>query len=138
LTAHFGKFVAYYRVSTDKQGQSGLGLDAQRKAVIDYLDGGKWTLLDEFTEIESGKRNDRPELEKALAACKKHRAKLVIAKLGPHQSRARGRQGQRQEAWQLPAHRRSQAARHHSACRSRARSHCRDRASLNALCCRRA
>jgi hypothetical protein len=73
------------------------------------LDGGKWTLLDEFTEIESGKRNDRPELEKALAACKKHRAKLVIAKLGPHQSRARGRQGQRQEAWQLPAHRRRQA-----------------------------
>jgi DNA invertase Pin-like site-specific DNA recombinase len=76
-----GKFIAYYRVSTDKQGKSGLGLDAQRKAVIDYLDGGKWTLLDEFTEIESGKRNDRPELEKALAACKKHRAKLVIAKL---------------------------------------------------------
>ena len=76
-----GRFIAYYRVSTDKQGKSGLGLDAQRKAVVDYLDGGKWTLLDEFTEIESGKRNDRPELEKALAACKKHRAKLVIAKL---------------------------------------------------------
>ena len=76
-----GKFIAYYRVSTDKQGRSGLGLDAQRKAVVDYLDGGRWTLLDEFTEIESGKRNDRPELEKALAACKKHRAKLVIAKL---------------------------------------------------------
>ena len=76
-----GRFIAYYRVSTDKQGKSGLGLDAQRKAVVDYLDGGKWTLLDEFTEIESGKRNDRPELERALAACKKHRAKLVIAKL---------------------------------------------------------
>ena len=76
-----GRFIAYYRVSTDKQGKSGLGLEAQRKAVVDYLDGGKWTLLDEFTEIESGKRNDRPELEKALAACKKHRAKLVIAKL---------------------------------------------------------
>jgi DNA invertase Pin-like site-specific DNA recombinase len=54
-----GRFIAYYRVSTDKQGRSGLGLDAQRKAVVDYLDGGKWTLLDEFTEIESGKRNDR-------------------------------------------------------------------------------
>ena len=76
-----GKFVAYYRVSTDRQGKSGLGLDAQRKAVLDYLDGGKWELINEFTEIESGSRNDRPELEKALAACKKHRAKLVIAKL---------------------------------------------------------
>jgi DNA invertase Pin-like site-specific DNA recombinase len=58
-----------------------LGLEAQRKAVIDYLDGGRWTLLEEFVEIETGKRDDRPELEKALAACKKHRAKLVIAKL---------------------------------------------------------
>jgi DNA invertase Pin-like site-specific DNA recombinase len=75
------EFIAYYRVSTDKQGRSGLGLDAQRKAVIDYLDGGKWTLIDEFTEIESGKHNDRPELEKAIAACKKHRARLIIAKL---------------------------------------------------------
>jgi DNA invertase Pin-like site-specific DNA recombinase len=76
-----GRFNAYYRVSTDRQGKSGLGLDAQRQAVVDYLDGGKWTLLEEFVEVESGKRNDRPELEKALAACKKHRAKLVIAKL---------------------------------------------------------
>jgi DNA invertase Pin-like site-specific DNA recombinase len=76
-----GKFVAYYRVSTDKQGKSGLGLAAQRKAVMDYLDGGKWELLDEFTEVESGKDSDRPELEKAIAACKKHRARLIIAKL---------------------------------------------------------
>jgi DNA invertase Pin-like site-specific DNA recombinase len=76
-----GRFIAYYRVSTDEQGRSGLGLDGQRRAVRDYLDGGSWTLLDEFVEVESGKRNDRPELEKALAACKKHRAKLVIAKL---------------------------------------------------------
>jgi DNA invertase Pin-like site-specific DNA recombinase len=45
------------------------------------LDGGRWALIAEFTEIESGKRNDRPELEKALAACKKQKAKLVIAKL---------------------------------------------------------
>jgi DNA invertase Pin-like site-specific DNA recombinase len=49
--------------------------------VLDYLDGGKRTLLEEYVEVESGKRNDRPELEKALAACKRHWAKLVIAKL---------------------------------------------------------
>src|SRR5437773_11124177 len=81
LPAHQGKFVAYFRVSTDRQGRSGLGLDAQRKSVLDYLDGGRWSLIAEFTEIESGKRNDRPELEKALAACRKQKAKLVIAKL---------------------------------------------------------
>jgi DNA invertase Pin-like site-specific DNA recombinase len=55
-----GTFVAYYRVSTEKQGRSGLGLDAQRKAVEDYLNGGKWELAAEFTEIESGKNSDRP------------------------------------------------------------------------------
>ncbi len=81
MPAHYGKFVAYFRVSTDRQGKSGLGLEAQRKSVLDYLDGGRWTLIAEFTEIESGKRNDRPELEKALAACKKQKSKLVIAKL---------------------------------------------------------
>jgi DNA invertase Pin-like site-specific DNA recombinase len=76
----------YFRVSTDRQGKSGLGLDAQREAVMDYLNGGRWTLVDEFTEIESGKRNDRPELEKAPAACKRLKAKLVIAKLDRHQA----------------------------------------------------
>ena len=76
-----GRFVAYYRVSTDHQGIDGNGILAQRKAVEDYLNGGKWKLVAEFTEVEFGKRNDRPELERALAACKKHRAKLVIAKL---------------------------------------------------------
>jgi DNA invertase Pin-like site-specific DNA recombinase len=75
------RFIAYYRVSTDRQGKSGLGLDAQRKAVADFLDGGKWELVGEFTEIETGKRADRPELEKAIAECKKRRAKLIIAKL---------------------------------------------------------
>src|SRR4029453_13809785 len=79
--AHQGKFVAYFRVSTDRQGKSGLGLEAQRKSVLDYLDGGRWGLVGEFTEIESGKHNDPPEMEKALAACKKQKAKLVIAKL---------------------------------------------------------
>jgi DNA invertase Pin-like site-specific DNA recombinase len=78
---HFGRFIAYYRVSTDRQGRSGLGLDAQKKAVDDYLNGGPWQLVGEFTEIESGKRSDRPELEKALDACRRQKAKLVIAKL---------------------------------------------------------
>src|SRR5215468_8873363 len=81
MTAHRGKFVVYFRVSTDKQGKSGLGLDAQRHAVQQYLNGGTWSLVGEFTEVESGKRNERPELEKALAVCKRQKAKLVIAKL---------------------------------------------------------
>jgi DNA invertase Pin-like site-specific DNA recombinase len=76
-----GKFISYLRVSTDAQGERGYGLDAQRKAVADYLNGGSWELLGEYVEIESGKRSDRPKLAEALAACKKHRARLVIAKL---------------------------------------------------------
>jgi len=52
-----GKFVAYYRVSTDKQGKSGLGLEAQRQAVENYLNGGNWKLIGEFTEVESGGKN---------------------------------------------------------------------------------
>jgi DNA invertase Pin-like site-specific DNA recombinase len=81
MTAHFGKFIAYFRVSTDRQGKSGLGLEAQRQAVEGFLNGGKWSLVSEFVEVESGKRNDRPQLSAALVACKKHKAKLVIAKL---------------------------------------------------------
>jgi DNA invertase Pin-like site-specific DNA recombinase len=75
-------FVAYYRVSTSRQGQSGLGLDAQRKAVQEYL-GGKPDnkLVAEYTEIESGNRSDRPELQTALTTCKRHKATLIIAKL---------------------------------------------------------
>jgi len=81
MSAHFGRFVAYYRVITEKQGQSGLGLEAQRQAVMNYLNGGSWKLVAEHIEVESGKRNARPELEKALAACRRHKAKLCIAKL---------------------------------------------------------
>jgi DNA invertase Pin-like site-specific DNA recombinase len=81
MTAHRGKFVAYFRVSTDKQGKSGLGLDAQRKAVEDYLNGGTWSLIGEFTEVESGKRSDRPKLAEALKSCRLQNATLIIAKL---------------------------------------------------------
>lgn len=74
--------IAYYRVSTDRQGRSGLGLDAQRSAVSSYIEGvPDAELLAEFTEIESGKKSDRPELARALALCKKHNARLIIAKL---------------------------------------------------------
>ena len=76
-----GNFVSYLRVSTERQGKSGLGLDAQRKAVEDYLNGGGWKILDEFVEVESGKHSDRPELMKALRACKAKKATLVIARL---------------------------------------------------------
>ena len=76
-----GKFVSYLRVSTAKQGVSGLGLEAQRATVESYLNGGKWTLVQELLEVESGKRNDRPALAEALRLCRKHKATLVIAKL---------------------------------------------------------
>jgi DNA invertase Pin-like site-specific DNA recombinase len=76
-----GRFISYLRVSTRKQGAEGLGIDAQRKAVSDYLNGGTWELIGEFVEVESGGRSERPQLVAALAACKKHKARLVIAKL---------------------------------------------------------
>jgi DNA invertase Pin-like site-specific DNA recombinase len=75
------RFVAYYRVSTDRQGRSGLGLEAQQKAVRDYLHGGAWELAGEYVEVESGKRSDRPELARALEACRKQKTRLIIAKL---------------------------------------------------------
>ncbi len=76
-----GKFISYLRVSTAKQGASGLGLEAQRKSVSDHLNGGAWTLVREFVEIESGKRDDRPKLAEAMALCRLHGATLLIAKL---------------------------------------------------------
>ena len=76
-----GKFVSYLRVSTDKQGRSGLGLAAQRDAVERYLNGGRWTLAAEYVETESGKRNDRPKLAAALAHAKAIGATVVFAKL---------------------------------------------------------
>jgi DNA invertase Pin-like site-specific DNA recombinase len=76
-----GRFVAYHRVSTAKQGRSGLGLEAQKAAVLAYLNGGNWTLLAEFTEVESGKNSDRPQLAAAMDHCKLTGATLVISKL---------------------------------------------------------
>src|SRR5215469_9363190 len=76
-----GKFVCYYRVSTGRQGKSGLGLEAQREAVKTYLNGGDWSIVAEFTEVESGKRTDRPELDRALAAARLHRCPLVVSKV---------------------------------------------------------
>ena len=71
------QYVAYYRVSTQRQGRSGLGLDAQRAAVEPW----RGDIVAEFTEIESGKKSDRPELALALAACRDKGATLLIAKL---------------------------------------------------------
>jgi DNA invertase Pin-like site-specific DNA recombinase len=76
-----GQFVAYYRVSTARQGKSGLGLEAQKKAVAEFLNGGSWQLTAEFVEVESGKHDDRPQLEQALAMCELSGATLVVAKL---------------------------------------------------------
>ncbi len=75
------RFVSYLRVSTARQGASGLGLEAQRAAVTAHLNGGNWTLLREIVEVESGKRNDRPALAEALRLCRQQKATLVIAKL---------------------------------------------------------
>ena len=75
------RFVAYYRVSTAQQGSSGLGLDAQRAAVERHIASAGGQLVGEFQEIESGKKNDRPEIASALAACRSQHATLIIAKL---------------------------------------------------------
>jgi DNA invertase Pin-like site-specific DNA recombinase len=74
------KFVSYLRVSTDRQGASGLGLEAQRAAVLQHL-AGRGELVAEFLEVESGKNNDRPQIRRALAEAKRKGAVLVIAKL---------------------------------------------------------
>lgn len=75
------KFVSYLRVSTNRQGLSGLGLDAQRQTVASYLAGNSGALLEEFVEVESGAKSRRPILEAALETCRREKATLVIAKL---------------------------------------------------------
>ena len=73
-----GKWVSYLRVSTDRQGKSGLGIEAQRNGVAEYLNGGNWDLVKEFVEIESGKSGDRPKLAEAIKACRVYGAKLGL------------------------------------------------------------
>lgn len=73
--------VSYYRVSTVKQGRSGLGLDAQKAAVCDYLRRHNGESIADYVEVESGKKNDRPQLAAAMTHCRRTGATLVIAKL---------------------------------------------------------
>jgi DNA invertase Pin-like site-specific DNA recombinase len=73
--------IAYYRVSTQRQGQSGLGLDAQRAVVAAFAEARKMKIVGEYIEIESGRKRNRPQLSAALMTCKKQRATLVVAKL---------------------------------------------------------
>ncbi|MEH3143913.1 MAG: recombinase family protein [Methylobacterium frigidaeris] len=73
------RFISYLRVSTGRQGISGLGLEAQRRTVAEYLAGGRWDLVGEFIEVESGRRADRPQLAAALARCRAMRATLIVA-----------------------------------------------------------
>jgi DNA invertase Pin-like site-specific DNA recombinase len=75
------RFISYLRVSTDKQGEHGHGINAQRQAINNYISAQGGELLEEFVEVESGKRNDRPELHKAISRCQVSRATLIIAKL---------------------------------------------------------
>lgn len=114
-----GAFVAYYRVSTDRQGRSGLGLDGQRQAVRDFLNGGAWSLLAEFTEVESGRRNDRPELAKhIMAAMAEHEARAISerTRAALQAAKARGRK----LGWSIPARRQEQVqASLHGATRTR-------------------
>jgi DNA invertase Pin-like site-specific DNA recombinase len=74
-------FVAYYRVSTDAQGRSGLGLEAQKATVSGYVTSSNGQIVSAYQEVESGSRSDRPQLALALAACRARRAILIIAKL---------------------------------------------------------
>ncbi len=74
-------YISYCRVSTLRQGASGLGLAAQQAAITSYVQDGAWERVAEFIEVESGKKNERPKLQEALALCRRTGATLVIAKL---------------------------------------------------------
>lgn len=75
------KCVSYLRVSTTRQGESGLGIEAQRSSVANFLSGDRWKIVGEFVEVESGKYNLRPELQRAIATCRIHGATLVVSRL---------------------------------------------------------
>lgn len=75
------RYVAYYRVSTQKQGKSGLGIEAQKAAVAQYVSRNGGKVAAEFQEVESGKRSDRPQLALALERCRLTRSTLIVAKL---------------------------------------------------------
>ena len=81
MTVTTGKSVIYLRVSTDKQGIKGNGIDAQYAACVEYLNGGNWSITGEYREVESGNCNNRPELERALEQCQREGATLLVAKL---------------------------------------------------------
>jgi DNA invertase Pin-like site-specific DNA recombinase len=81
MASNGGRLVGYYRVSTDKQGKSGLGLEAQRAAVHDFAKRTGGTIAREYTEVESGRKSNRPELAKALAHARRAQGLLCVAKL---------------------------------------------------------
>ncbi len=78
-----GSFVLYFRVSTDRQGASGLGIEAQRAAVASFLNGGDWKVAAEFVEVESGKVNDRAELAKGDQGLPSVRCEAAYCEAGP-------------------------------------------------------
>jgi Resolvase, N terminal domain len=88
-----GKFVAYYRVSTQQQGRGGLGLEAQQRAVQPHLAGGRGRIVAEYVETENGKKADRPKLADALKACRVHKSSTGLP--GMHISCS----GSRKMAW---------------------------------------
>ena len=83
MSIHTGKYVPYLRVSTDAQGADGYGIEAQREAINRHLNGGDWELLEEFVEVESGKKTmrRRPVLNKAIAYALEHDATVIVAKI---------------------------------------------------------
>jgi DNA invertase Pin-like site-specific DNA recombinase len=74
-----GKFVAYFRVALEGSGNKHIPMGTQRDRVMDYLAGGKWSLIGEFTELEPGRMTERPALASAVKLCKRERATLVVA-----------------------------------------------------------